>query len=134
MLARYQIVRGRRRDDDPLPEGKRYDTRKHTQHILRPTPEMVEEFLSDTSQAGFERFRSAYFATLDERFAEEPERFDALAEEARRGDVFLGCNCPTARQPDVRHCHTWLALEYFARKYPDLDVKLGSRAPHRRKT
>ncbi|WP_437617947.1 hypothetical protein [Sorangium sp. So ce1151] len=127
MLARYQIVRGRRRDGDPLPEGKRYDTRKHTQHVLRPTREIVEEFLSDPSQAGFERFRAAYIAVLDERFAEQAGRFDALAQEARRGDVFLGCNCPTARQPDVRRCHTWLALEYFARKYPDLDVRFGAR-------
>lgn len=127
MLARYQIVRGRRREGDPLPEGKRYDTRKHTQHVLRPTQELVEEFLSDPSQAGFERFRTAYVALLEERFAEQPGRFDALAQEARQGDVFLGCNCPTARQPDVRHCHTWLALEYFARKYPDLDVRLGAR-------
>ncbi|WP_437483747.1 hypothetical protein WME75_43380 [Sorangium sp. So ce1014] len=127
MLARYQIVRGRRQEGDPLPEGRRYDTRKHTQHILRPTQEIVEEFLSDPSQAGFKRFRAAYIAVLDERFAEQPGRFDALAQEARQGDVFLGCNCPTARQPDVRHCHTWLALEYFARKYPDLDVRLGAR-------
>ncbi|WP_437291327.1 hypothetical protein [Sorangium sp. So ce406] len=127
MLARYQIVRGHRPEGDPLPEGKRYDTRKHTQHVLRPTPEIVEEFLSDPSPAGFKRFRAAYIAVLDERFAEQPGRFDALAEEARRGDVFLGCNCPTARQPDVRHCHTWLALEYMARKYPDLDVRLGAR-------
>ncbi|WP_437746538.1 hypothetical protein WME73_17200 [Sorangium sp. So ce302] len=127
MLARYQLVRGHRREDNPLPEGKRYDTRKHTQHVLRPTPEIVEEFLSDPSQAGFKRFRAAYLAVLDERFAEQRERFDALAEEARQGDVFLGCNCPTAHQPDVRHCHTWLALEYFARKYPDLDVRLDAR-------
>ncbi|WP_437316539.1 hypothetical protein [Sorangium sp. So ce385] len=127
MIARYQIVRGRRRDGDPLPEGRRYDTRKHTQHVLRPTPEIVEALLSDPSQASFERFRAAYIAVLDQRFAEQASRFDALAQEAREGDVFLGCNCPTARQPDVRRCHTSLALEYLARKYPDLDVRFGAR-------
>ena len=50
-------------------------------------------------------------------------RFDELAELARNNDVYLGCNCPTQRQPDVRHCHTVLALAFLRQHYPDLDVR-----------
>ena len=43
---------------------------------------------------------------------------------ARRHDVYLGCNCPTARQPDVLRCHTVLALAFLRERYPDLSVRL----------
>lgn len=122
MLARYRIVRGKRPEDDPLPEGKRYDTRKHTRHVLRPSEAMVEEFLAEPSEQGFQRFRRSYLEALRRRFNQERAAFDAIADEARQADVYLGCNCPTARQPHVRHCHTWLALEFFDDNYPDLRV------------
>ena len=46
MLGRYQIVRGKRSPDDPLPEGSRQDTRKHTRHVLRPNSEQVVAYLA----------------------------------------------------------------------------------------
>ena len=128
MLARYRIVRGKRPPGEPLPNGTRYDTRKHTRHVLRPTEAMVEQFLADPSEQGFRRFRRAYLEELGRRFTQQREAFDALADEARREAVYLGCNCPTARQPEVQHCHTWLALEFFARNYPELEVVFDRRA------
>jgi uncharacterized protein YeaO (DUF488 family) len=124
VLARYQIVRGARAADDPLPDGIRQDTRKHTRHVARPSAELVSAFLRDPSRAGFETFRSGYLALLERRFSAERERFDAIAEQAKEADVFLGCNCPTAKQPDVAHCHTTLALQFFAAHYPWLRVRL----------
>jgi len=124
MLARYRIVRGARPADDPLPDGVRQDTRKHTRHILRPSAELVTQFLSQPSSKGFSTFRAGYLALLEARFAESRTGFDALAEQARHADVYLGCNCPTAQQPDVRHCHTYLALGFLAKRYPDLRVQL----------
>jgi len=122
MLARYQIVRGRRPEGDVLPEGVRQDTRKHTRHVLRPTASLVQGLLD--APASFERFARAYRALLEQRFASERKRFDELAELARQRDVYLGCNCPTARQPDVRHCHTVLALAFLREHYPDLVVRM----------
>lgn len=122
MLARYHIVRGRRSDDDPLPAGVRQDTRKHTRHVLRPSPELVQGLLDDPGS--FDRFARGYRALLEQRFASERSRFDAIAALARECDVYLGCNCPTARQPDVRRCHTVLALAFLRERYPDLVVRL----------
>jgi len=123
MLARYRIVRGRRPDDDPLPDGVRQDTRKHTRHVLRPSAELVAALLADPSEPSFRRFASGYRALLEQRFGSERERFDALARLAREQHVYLGCNCPTERQPDVRRCHTALALAFLRERYPDLDVR-----------
>jgi hypothetical protein len=122
MLARYRIVRGARDRDDPLPDGIRQDTRKHTRHVLRPSSELVLLLLDDSSDATFRRFARGYRALLQQRFAKERERFDALAALALRENVYIGCNCPTARQPDVRRCHTVLALEFMHRHYPALVV------------
>ena len=122
MIGRYRIVRGRRSPDDPLPEGIRQDTRKHTRHLLRPEPEMVRRMLEADPGAGFARFRTEYLALLEARFETNRLAFDALAELAARAHVYLGCNCPTRRQPDVRHCHTWLALDFLSARYPQLDV------------
>lgn len=124
MLARYQIIRGVRPASSPLPEGVRQDTRRHTRHVLRPTNELVTAFLQDPSARGFERFRAGYRALLEQRFRTERERFDALAQLARETDVYLGCNCPTAKQPEVKRCHTALALEFASEHYPDLKVLL----------
>lgn len=122
MLARYSMVRGV--PTSALPKGIRQDTRKHTRHVLRPTEEMVREYLAEPTAAAWKRFSKRYEALLDERFAADRAPFDALAELARKNDVYLGCSCPTKANPDVRHCHTYLALAYMKRRYRDLDVRM----------
>jgi hypothetical protein len=124
MLARYQIVRGKRPPGNPLPKGVRIDTRKHTHHVLRPESAAVQALLADPSQANFATFAKRYRATLEKRFAEDREPFDALAAQAREEAVYLGCSCPTRANPDVKHCHTVLALGFMKRKYPKLEVVL----------
>ena len=123
MLARYRIVRGARAVSDPLPEGVRQDTRKHTRHILRPSAELVVSLLRQPSEATFAKFRAGYLQLLEARFRGDRAPFDALRDLALREPVFLGCNCPTAKQPDVARCHTVLALGFLARRYPELDVR-----------
>jgi hypothetical protein len=124
VIGRYRIVRGARPAGDPLPEGIRQDTRKHTHHILRPTAEIVAPFLADpTSLQAFAHFRAAYLKLLEQRLRADPEPFAALVRLAKSNAVFLGCNCPTAKQPDVRHCHTALALDFLAQHYPELEVE-----------
>ena len=123
MLARYSIVRGA--PASALPRGIRQDTRKHTRHPLRPTPEMVRRLLANPrDEAAWRSYAARYRALVAERFAADRRPFDALADLARKADVLLGCNCPTAKNPDVRHCHTVLALEFMKARYPDLDVRL----------
>ncbi len=122
MLGRYHIVRGKRPPGDPLPEGVRQDTRKHTRHVLRPETKDVERYLDAPSDAAWEAFTASYRTVLTRRFADEGASFDELAQLAREGDLWLGCNCPTARNPDVRRCHTFLALEFLAQRYPDVAV------------
>jgi hypothetical protein len=122
MLARYSIVRGARAST--LPPGIRQDTRKHTRHVLRPKAEMVARALGGPGDAAaWEAFAHDYWALLEERFAVDRRPFDELAELARGADVYLGCNCPTAKQPDVRRCHTSHALGFMRAHYPDLDVR-----------
>jgi uncharacterized protein DUF488 len=123
MIARYRIVRGARPTGEPLPAGVRQDTRKHTRHVLRPEAAMVQAFLAAPGDAAFRTFRAAYLELLERRFAEDRRPFDELAELARGTDVYLGCNCPTTKQPDVRHCHTWLALGFMKRCYRELEVR-----------
>jgi len=122
MIGRYRIVRGARPANEPLPECQRQDTRKHTRHILRPSAELVARFLQQPSEEGFAAFRAGYLRLLEERFLRNRTPFDALYDVARRVDVCLGCNCPTGRQPDVRRCHTYLALGFLAERYPELKV------------
>ncbi len=122
MLARYQIVRGQPRSE--LPDGHRIDTRMHVHHVLSPDAEAVLALLDDPTERAFREFATAYAALLEARFRSERARFDALAEESRARDVYLGCNCPTRKNPDVRRCHTALALAFMRRKYPDLDVRM----------
>lgn len=122
MLARYTMVRGARASS--LPAGVRQDTRKHTRHVLRPTPELVADALArPEDDAGWQRFARGYRKLLEERFAADRSAFDGLARLAREGDLYLGCNCPTAKNPDVRRCHTALALAFMKQRYPDLDVR-----------
>ena len=122
MLARYSMVRGA--PASALPRGIRQDTRKHTHHVLRPTPEMVSAYLAAPSEAAWRELSAAYRALLEARFAADRAPFDTLAALAREHDVFLGCSCPTKANPDVRHCHTWLALLFMKRRYRDLDVRM----------
>jgi uncharacterized protein YeaO (DUF488 family) len=124
MLARYQIVRGKRPPDDPLPDGIRIDTRKHTRHVLRPEADAVRALFADPSAAGFSAFAKRYRATLDARFAADRAPFDALAAQAREQPVYIGCNCPSRANPNVQRCHTVLALAFMKRKYPKLEVVL----------
>lgn len=100
------------------------DTRKHTHHVLRPDGDEVEKFLTDLSGAAFEHFAAAYLRTIERRFAADRAPFDEIAELAEAEDVYLGCNCPTAKQPQVQHCHTVLALGFMKKKYPKLHVVL----------
>jgi hypothetical protein len=122
VLARYQMARGVPASE--LPDGIRQDTRKHTHHVLRPSEEIVARYLAAPSDAAWARFAKEYRALIAERIAADPAPFDALAELARTHDVYLGCSCPTKKNPTVRHCHTWLALELFRERYPDLDVRM----------
>lgn len=122
MLARYTIYRRRPKDAGPLPSGIRKDTRWRTKHVLRPTKELVDSLLADPSDEAWEQFSQVYLALLGERFAEDRRPFDELAETAMREDVHIGCSCPTRKNPDVRHCHTYLALRFMDEAYPDLAV------------
>jgi len=124
MLARYQIARGV--PASALPKGVRQDTRKHTRHVLRPSEAIVEAYLAAPSEAAWRRFAKDYRKLLAQRFAEDRRPFDQIAEQARETDVWLGCNCPTKKNPNVEHCHTWLALEFFRKHYPELDVRMPS--------
>ncbi len=124
MLARYQIVRGKRPRGNPLPAGRRIDVRTHRRHVLSPDSSEVAALLADPSDAQFAKYRRAYEALLVQRFAEDRAPFDALARAAQDGDVYIGCNCPTRRNPSVQHCHTTLALRFMRRKYPKLRVQL----------
>ncbi len=123
MLGRYRIVRGKREADDPLPDGTRVDTRKHTRHCLRPTSELVEVALSINSPAGWAAFKGEYLQLLEQRWTSDRTPFDALADAARAERVSIGCNCPTKKQPDVERCHTVLALQFMKEKFPDLNVR-----------
>lgn len=121
MLSRFHMKRGAPARE--LPAGRRVDTRMHTRHILRPERPVVETYLAAPSDAAWKKFRAAYRAAVANRRKADAASFDALADEARAGDVHLGCSCPTAKNPDVRRCHTWLALELMHEWYPDLDVR-----------
>ena len=123
MISRYTIVRGA--PASSLPVGIRQDTRKHTRHVLRPTAELVDSVLgAGASDAAWRAFPARYRAILEERFASERAELDRLAALAKLEDVYLGCNCPTAKQPDVARCHTTHALAFLKQKYPDLDVRM----------
>lgn len=127
MLSRYSMVRGA--PTSTLPKGIRQDTRKHTSHVLRPTAELVEAFLGHVDEASFRRFEASYRALLERRFADDRAPFDALVDLARTNDVYLGCNCPTKKNPDVRHCHTVVALHFLSERYPELEVRFPTAPP-----
>jgi uncharacterized protein YeaO (DUF488 family) len=122
VLARYSMIRGA--SAASLPQGIRQDTRKHTHHVLRPTPEMVAAALGSGDAAAWHAFARAYRTLLEARFAADRTPFDDLAALARTADVYLGCSCPTKLNPDVRRCHTTLALAFLHERYPDLSVRM----------
>lgn len=97
-------------------------TRWRTRHILRPAQAVVEEFLDDLTDEAWERFQTAYIAVLNERLSADRSAFERLAELAQDSDVFLGCSCPTKKNPDVRHCHTYLALGFMQEHFPEVEV------------
>ena len=122
MLSRYTIYRRQPADAGPPPNGIRRDTRYRTKHILRPTKEIVEAYLADPTDATWRVFKKEYLALLDERFRENRAPFDDLVGLAKGSDVFLGCGCPTKKNPIPGRCHTYLALEFMRKKYPKLKV------------
>jgi hypothetical protein len=122
MLARYTIYRRRPKDAGPLPTGIRQDSRWRTKHILRPTQEIVDTFLVDPTEEAWLKFRDSYRELLLARYQEDPSPLEALADLAAGEDVFIGCSCPTKKNPDVRHCHTYLALEFMHERFPQLHV------------
>ena len=67
-------------------------------------------------------FQQQYLALIRKRYAEDRQPFDDLAALARREDVYLGCSCPAAKNPDVNRCHTVLALRFMQETYRDLSV------------
>jgi uncharacterized protein YeaO (DUF488 family) len=122
MLSRYTMYRRRPKNAGPLPEGVRKDTRYGTKHVLRPTKEIVEAYLSEPSDSAWREFRTAYLAVLQERFNADNSSFDELVALATENDVYLGCNCPTKKNPIVGRCHTYLALEFMQKKFPKLKI------------
>ena len=120
MLARYTMERGK--PASALPSGVRQDTRKHTRHCLRPTAELVEGYLSSPTPKAWAQFKRDYLELVEGRFHENRAPFDTLARAAKDTDVYIGCSCPTKKNPDVEHCHTTLALRFMKRRYPKLRV------------
>jgi hypothetical protein len=126
MLARYTIYRGKRPVGDPLPDGIRQDSRKHTRHCLRPPAELVAKFLAHPATKEWNVFSREYRRALEGRYQDDPAPFDKLAELAIENDVYIGCSCPTRKNPDVNHCHTVLALRFMQQRYPNLTVEFPS--------
>jgi hypothetical protein len=88
---------------------------------------MVVEYLHKPTDQTWENYGREYNLLLEHRFRTRRSEFDALAKLAMNTDVFLGCNCPTKKNPDVYRCHTVLALQFMKRKYPQLIVKFPER-------
>lgn len=124
MLARYKIYRGPRPPQDPLPEGIRKDTRWRPNHILSPSEKLVKKYLADPNEAAWRKFKREYSTLLERRFEKDHSSFVQFAQLAVEQDVFIGCNCPSQTNPDVSHCHTYLALQFMKNKFPELHVVL----------
>ncbi|MBI4603154.1 MAG: hypothetical protein HY721_14440 [Planctomycetes bacterium] len=127
MLRRYQIppMYGRFPPDHPALNGIRQKTTFKTQHCLRPTKDLVDEYLAHVTEAAWRKYERLYFRILEARFLESREPFDKLAAVAGVKDLFLGCYCPTETNPDPDHCHTFLAVRFMKEKYPELEVDLN---------
>lgn len=123
MLGRYTIVRGATRAS--YPAGIRQDTRKHTRHFLAPTPELVAEvFANRRSATAWDAYADRYRALIDARYTADPARFRLLATMARWHDVWLGCSCPSSKNPDVMRCHTVIALRFMKERFPSIAILL----------
>ncbi len=122
MLARYKMYRGSRPAEDPLPEGIRKDVRRHQNHCLSPTKEMVEKYLENPTLQAWKVYEKGYMKLLRRNFRERRDDFDKLADLAMKQDVYIGCSCPTTTNPDIYRCHTVLALKFMKQKYPNLTV------------
>ena len=122
MLTRYKIYRGKRPAADPLPDGIRQDTRQHTKHPLRPSAEIVQNYLALPTDKAWVEFRAKYLDQLEERYSTDRQPLDELANHALGEDVYLGCGCPTKANPRVDHRHTYLALRFMRETYPKLHV------------
>ena len=83
----------------------------------------MTEYLAEPSENAWKKFAAAYMKTVTQRWNDDPTPFDELAELAHSNDVYLGCSCPTAKNPNVQHCHTVLALEFMQARYPNLNVE-----------
>ena len=123
MLARYKMYRGRLPADVTLPEGVRQDTRKHTKHCLRPPDRIVAAYLAEPTLKSWKKFRLEYLRILEGRYESDRAPFDKLAELAATESVYLGCSCPTGKNPDVNQRHTVPALEFMKEHYPTLEVQ-----------
>ncbi len=124
MLARYKMyMRQARPPEDPLPEGIRQPSGHKTRHPLAPVQSLVTRYLdapNDETWAGFER---EYLNLLERRFKKDRGPFDELSALAMIKDVYIGCYCPTRKNPDVYRCHTVLALRFMEERYPELQVQ-----------
>ena len=123
VLSRCKMYRGARPQADPLPVGIRQDTRKHTRHCLRPPEDAVRRYLAAPSAQAWREFEKNYLSVLGNRFSADSIPFNELAALAERADVFLGCSCPTKKNPDPRRCHTVTALRFMNRHFPRLETQ-----------
>ena len=126
MLARYTMKRGK--PSGGLPHGVRQDTRRHTRHCLRPTAEMVDLYLRDPTDRAWAQFETEYRSVVERRFSDDRSPFDEVAELAMLQDVYLGCSCPTKKNPNVWHCHTVLALRFMQEHYSRLKLVFPERS------
>ncbi len=123
MLGRYKIYRGQRPKTDPPPAGIRQDTRKHRErHCLHPAAIDVRAYLDNPTNDNWLAFKKKYLKLLEDRLKKDPRRFEDLAALAIREHVYIGCNCPTTKNPNVERCHTVLALEFMKLKFPKLKI------------
>ena len=99
-------------------------TTHRTSHCLRPTAKIVNEYLKHVSEAAWSKYTKQYLPIVQARFEKDRRPFDKLAAMATARDVFLGCYCPTEKNPHPEHCHTYLALLFMKEKYPDLKIDL----------
>jgi len=113
-----------RSSHDPLPQGIRISTLHKTEHCFAQTKEIVQVYLEKPTSENWDIYVKKYIALLEHRFIERRKEFEEIADLAMNNNVFIGCYCPTKKNPDVYRCHTVLALKFMKDKYPDLIVKL----------
>ena len=66
---------------------------------------------------------------LAARLADDPAPFEDLARLAREGDLYLGCSCPTKKNPDPARCHSVLAVRFMGEQFADLSGVAGVDSP-----